>query len=93
MIKSKDPMLGSFREKINTSLLNFFKHRFVFLAVNTEIKAMPDKVFKTHTHTHTNHQRRETTVDLASQKPDPHIRVWFRLQGSKEIRVNYASIP
>ena len=53
MIKSKDPMLGSFREKINTSLLNFFKHRFVFLAVNTEIKAMPDKVFKTHTHTHT----------------------------------------
>ena len=89
-------MLGSFREQINTSLLSFFKHGFVFLAVNTEIKAMPDKVFKTHTHTHThthkNHQRRETTVDLASQKPDPHIRVWFRLQGSKEIRVNFASI-
>ena len=84
-------MLGSFREKTNTSLLNFFKHGFVFLAVNTEIKAMVDKVFKkkqhthTHTHTHTqkNHQRRETTVDLASQKPDPHIRLWFRLQGSK----------
>ena len=39
-------MLGSFREKINTSLLNFFKHGFVcFLAVNTEIKAMLDKVF------------------------------------------------
>lgn len=46
MIKSKEPMLGSFREKINTSLLNFFKHGFVFLAVNTEIKAMVDKVFK-----------------------------------------------
>ena len=48
-------MLGSFREKINTSLLNFFKHGFVFLAVNTEIKAMVDKVFKKkqHTHTHT----------------------------------------
>ena len=52
-------MLGSFREKINTSLLNFFKHRFVFLAVNTEIKAMPDKVFKTHTHTHTRTIREE----------------------------------
>ena len=51
-------MLGSFREKINTSLLNFFKHRFVFLAVNTEIKAMPDKVFKTHTHTHEPSEKR-----------------------------------
>ena len=59
MIKSKDPMLGSFREQINTSLLSFFKHGFVFLAVNTEIKAMPDKVFKTHTHTHTRTIREE----------------------------------
>ena len=61
-------MLGSFREKINTSLLNFFKHGFVFLAVNTEIKAMVDKVFKknkphTHTHTHTH------TGTIREEKP------------------------
>ena len=55
-------MLGSFREKTNTSLLNFFKHGFVFLAVNTEIKAMVDKVFKKKQHTHTRTHTHKRTI-------------------------------
>ena len=66
-------MLGSFREKINTSLLNFFKHGFVFLAVNTEIKAMVDKVFKkkqhTHTHTHAHTHTKEPSEKRNHSRP------------------------
>ena len=66
-------MLGSFREKTNTSLLNFFKHGFVFLAVNTEIKAMVDKVFKkkqhTHTHTHAHTHTKEPSEKRNHSRP------------------------